>query len=121
MHYADATAGTRTARSATTTPRQGPVHSALVRLHSIPSDLGYLPRTPQERQAAGRARLLTRGFEGGGIRRHDLHRLFIGYADELMTEEAKGLGRTLAKGNYLLNDVCGPETRDTIPILVTTS
>ena len=89
---------------------------------SIPSDLGYLLASDayQERYNAQpeRARLLTRGFEGGGISGGTIYTglALLGYADELMTEEAKGLvAETLAKGSYPLNDVCGPETRDTIP------
>ena len=91
---------------------------------SIPSDLGYLLASDgaQERYNAQpeRARLLTRGFEGGGISGGTIYTglALLGYADELMTEEAKGLvAETLAKGSYPLNDVCGPETRDTAKIV----
>ena len=91
---------------------------------SIPSDLGYLLASDayQERYNAQpeRARLLTRGFEGGGISGGTIYTglALLGYADELMTEEAKGLvEETLAKGSYPLNDVCGPETRDTAKIV----
>ena len=91
---------------------------------SIPSDLGYLLASDayQERYDAQpeRARLLTRGFEGGGISGGTIYTglALLGYADELMTEEAKELvAETLAKGSYPLNDVCGPETRDTAKIV----
>ena len=63
---------------------------------------------------------MTRGFEGGGISGGTIYTglALLGYADELMTEEAKGLvAETLAKGSYPLNDVCGPETRDTAKIV----
>ena len=91
---------------------------------SIPSDLGYLLASDAYQGGRNaqpeRARLLTRGFEGGGISGGTIYTglALLGYADELMTEEAKGLvAETLAKGSYPLNDVCGPETRDTAKIV----
>lgn len=87
---------------------------------SIPSDLGYLMATDayQERFRVQpeRVRLLTRGFEKGGISGGTIYTelALLGYADELMTQGAKDLvAATMKKGSYPLNDVCGPETRDT--------
>ena len=56
----------------------------------LPPGLG---RVPGERNAPERARLLTRGFEEGGIGGGTIYTglALLGYADELMTEEAKGL------------------------------
>ena len=66
------------------------------------SDLGYLlasdsPGGTTRGPARARA-LLPRGFEGGGISGGTIYTALalLGYADELMTEEAKGLVEGIA-------------------------